>query len=119
MYEKSDAQDAKDNCIACIIRILDQFGLKFPEQEYEAMFGRVMSVIPFDADPTENETVIKFIMNQNNMKPARLEPHMEKITLTALKILIDSRLVKECSDDFKVITAKFIKNVIMQEERDQ
>jgi hypothetical protein len=56
------------------------------------MLNRVMSVVPFDADPTENETVIKFCMNVNNLNSGRLEPHMEKITLTALKILVDSRL---------------------------
>lgn len=95
MHTQSDAQDAKDNCIACIIRILDQFSTKFPEATYADMFTRVMSVIPFEADPTENETVIKFCMNQNNMKPEKLEPHMEKITLTALKILIDTRLKDE------------------------
>lgn len=41
---------------------------------------------------------------------------MEKITLTCLKILVDSRLVKETSDDFRILTVKFIKNVVMQEE---
>jgi len=41
---------------------------------------------------------------------------MEKITLTCLKVLVDSRLVKDCNDDFRILTVKFIKNVIMQEE---
>jgi len=45
-----------------------------------------------------------------------IEPFMEKITMTALKILIDSRLDKDIDDNFKIITVKFIKNVIMQEE---
>jgi hypothetical protein len=80
------------------------------------MFNRVMSVIPFESDPTENETVIKFCMNQNNLTPGRLEPHMEKIILTCLKILVDSRLVNDTSDDFRILTVKFIKNVVMQEE---
>lgn len=38
---------------------------------------------------------------------------MEKITLTALKILIDSRIAKDGDEGFKCLTAKFIKNVIM------
>jgi len=63
MHGLCDAQDAKDNCIACIIRILDQFGSEFPENVYNDMYNRVMSQIPFEADPTENETVIKFCMN--------------------------------------------------------
>ena len=41
---------------------------------------------------------------------------MEKITLTCLKILVDSRLVKDCSEEFKILTVKFMKNVICQEE---
>ena len=40
---------------------------------------------------------------------------MEKITLTCLKQLTDTRLAKE-DEAFKVITAKFIKNVIMTSE---
>lgn len=75
-----------------------------------------MSVVPFEADPTENETVIKFCMNTNNLQGGRLEPHMERITLTALKILVDSRLVKEIDEGFKLLTVKFIKNVIMVDE---
>ncbi len=71
-----------------------------------------MSAIPFEGDPTENETVIKFCMNVNNLTTGRLEPYMEKITLTCLKQLTDTRLAKE-DEAFKVITAKFIKNVIM------
>lgn len=74
-----------------------------------------MSVIPFDADPTENETVIKFCMNANNLQSGKLSPHMEKITLTCLKILVDSRLVKDCSEEFKTLTVKFMKNVICQD----
>lgn len=78
--------------MACLIRILDNYASEFPENVYNDMLNRVMSVVPFDADPTENETVIKFCMNVNNLNSGRLEPHMEKITLTALKILVDSRL---------------------------
>ena len=74
-----------------------------------------MSVVPFDADPTENETVIKFCMNVQNLNSGRLQPHMERIILTALKILVDSRLAKE-DRAFKVLTGKFIMNVIMQED---
>ena len=113
MHTKSDAQDAKDNCVATLIRILDHYPTEFPAQEYNDMFNKVMSVVPFDADPTENETVIKFCMNANNLSGGRLEPHMEKVTLTALKILVDSRLVKDIDESFKLLTVKFIKNVIM------
>lgn len=74
-----------------------------------------MSAIPFEGDPTENETVIKFCMNVNNLTTGRLEPHMERITLTCLKQLTDTRLAKE-DEAFKVITAKFIKNVIITSE---
>ena len=38
---------------------------------------------------------------------------MDKISLTCLKILTDSRCKQDIEDNFKVLTAKFIKNVIM------
>lgn len=31
-----------------------------------------MVLVPFDADPTENETIIKFCMNNNNLGKGRL-----------------------------------------------
>jgi hypothetical protein len=31
MHKLSDAQDAKDNCVATLIRILDQYAKEFPE----------------------------------------------------------------------------------------
>jgi len=104
--------------VATLVRILDIFASELPEQTYSDLFNKVMSVVPFDADPTENETVIKFCMNVNNLGNGRLDPHMERITLTALKILVDSRLVKDTDEGFKILTAKFIKNVIMQNEVD-
>ena len=78
-----------------------------------------MSVIPFDADPTENETVIKFCMNANNLMKGRLSTHMERITLTALKILVDPRLKEDIDNSFKMLTARFIKNVVMDNEVDK
>ena len=78
-----------------------------------------MSVVPFDADPTENETVIKFCMNVNNLHAGRLGPHMERVTLTALKILVDSRLKDDVSHSFRQLTAKFIKHVIMEDPASQ
>ena len=78
-----------------------------------------MSVVPFDVDPTENETVIKFCMNVNNLHAGRLGPHMERVTLTALKILVDSRLKDDVSDSFRQLTAKFIKHVIMEDPASQ
>lgn len=80
------------------------------------MFNKVMSVVPFEADPTENETVIKFCMNANNLAGGRLEPHMERVTLTALKILVDTRLKEDIDEGFKLLTVKFIKNVILVDE---
>lgn len=67
MHQNSEAQDAKDNCVACLIRILDHHSAELAENVYAELFNKVMSVVPFDADPTENETVIKFCMNQSNL----------------------------------------------------
>ncbi len=71
--------------MATLVRILEQYQASIPEAEYHVLFSQVMSAIPFEGDPTENETVIKFCMNVNNLTTGRLEPHMEKITLTCLK----------------------------------
>ena len=38
---------------------------------------------------------------------------MDRITLTCLKLLTDSRCKRDLDENFKVLTAKFIKNVIM------
>lgn len=78
-----------------------------------------MSALPFDSDVAENETALKFAMNVNNLYSGRLEVHMEKLSLTCLKILTDTRVIKDIDEPFKVLTAKFIKNVIMQREEDQ
>ena len=43
---------------------------------------------------------------------------MEKVTLTCLKLLTDARCRRDIDESFKVITAKFIKNVIMNCGRD-
>jgi len=43
---------------------------------------------------------------------------MDKITLTCLKLLTDSRCKQDLDENFKVLTAKFIKNVVMNCGRD-
>jgi hypothetical protein len=78
-----------------------------------------MSALPFDSDVAENETALKFAMNVNNLYSGRLDAHMEKLSLTCLKILTDTRVIKDIDEPFKVLTVKFIKNVIMQKEVDQ
>ena len=72
-----------------------------------------MSAIPFEGDPSENQTVLKFIMNVNATQPGKVLPYMDKITLVCLKLLTDSRCKRDLDESFKVLTAKFIKNVIM------
>lgn len=72
-----------------------------------------MSAIPFEGDPSENQTVLKFIMNMNATQPDKVLPYMDKITLVCLKLLTDSRCKRDLDENFKVLTAKFIKNVIM------
>lgn len=51
-------------------------------------------------------------MNVNNLKSGCLDPYMDKLALTCLKALTDSRM-RETPEDFKKLTARFIKNVIM------
>ena len=62
--------------------------------------------------------MLKFVMNVNAKQPDRVLPFMEKITLTCLKLLTDARCKRDLDESFKVLTAKFIKNVIMNCGRD-
>jgi len=57
--------------------------------------------------------MLKFIMNVNASQPDRVLPYMDQITLLCLKLLTDSRCHRDLDESFKVLTAKFIKNVIM------
>ena len=65
MHTASEEGDAKDNCVACIVRILERYNDKLPPAEYDTMFGQIMSSIPLQGDPGENQTILKFIMNVN------------------------------------------------------
>ena len=38
MHQASLEEDAKDNCIACIVRILERYHDKMPQDEYNTMF---------------------------------------------------------------------------------
>lgn len=38
MYEAVAEQDAKDNCVACLVRILERYHDKLPENEYNVLF---------------------------------------------------------------------------------
>lgn len=66
MHTATAEDDAKENCVATIIRIIDIYGKLFPELEYNILFDQVMAALPFRADPGENETALKFIMNVLN-----------------------------------------------------
>ena len=68
-----------------------------------------MGSMPLQGDPSENQTMLKFVMNVNAKQPDRVLPYMEKITLTCLKLLTDARCKRDLDESFKVLTAKFIK----------
>lgn len=57
--------------------------------------------------------MLKFIMNINATQSEKILPHMDRVTLLCLKLLTDSRCRRDLDESFKVLTAKFIKNVIM------
>jgi len=64
MHTASDEDDAKDNCIATITRILERHSDSFSEQERNTYFAQIMSAIPLRGDVGENETIMKFVMNK-------------------------------------------------------
>jgi hypothetical protein len=112
MYAATKEDDAKDNCIACLVRILERYRQSLPPDQYNILFEQIMSAVPLNGDPNENETVLKFIMNVNATEPDSVKPHMERITMMCLKLLTDPRC-DGVDDVFKVITATFIKHVVM------
>jgi hypothetical protein len=115
MHTATAEDDAKENCVATIIRIIDIFGSHFSEADYNTLFDQVMQALPFRADSGENETALKFIMNLlNTERRAKAEEHMGKVSLICLKILTDHSDLCDIDDAFKVLTARFIKNVIME-----
>ena len=84
----------------------------------EEIFTQIMNAIPLEGDPSENQTMLKFIMNVNATQPDKVLPYMDRITMLCLKLLTDSRCHRDLDESFKVLTAKFIKNVIMNCGRD-
>lgn len=38
MHSRTEADDAKDNCLAAIVRILEKFHDKMPQAEYELLY---------------------------------------------------------------------------------
>lgn len=113
MHLASEEDDAKDNCLAAFVRILERYHDQIPAGEYEELFQQIMQSLPLSGDPSENQTMLKFIMNINATQPDKVLPYMDRITLVCIKLLIDSRCRFDIDEPFKVLTAKFIKNVIM------
>jgi hypothetical protein len=111
MYAASEEQDAKDNCMMCMLKILDRFPNQFPQQEGQELFVKVMSSIPLTGDSSENETVVKFAGNLvAKGKQAEIMPYLDNLTATCLKIIND----KNCNGPkTKVRAASFIKNIVM------
>ena len=72
-----------------------------------------MSAVPLQGDPGENQTILKFIMSINASSPDKVRPYMSQITVVCLMLLTDSRCNNEVDEAFKMLTASFIKNVIM------
>lgn len=74
-----------------------------------------MSKIPLVGDPGENATILKFVINTQTQSPDKVKPYMDKIILMCLKILTDSESRSLIEEPDKILTAKFIKNVICAE----
>ena len=54
MHTASEEQDAKDNCTAAIVRILERYHDKMPQEEYNTLFAQIMGALPLNGDPSEN-----------------------------------------------------------------
>lgn len=109
MYAASEEQDAKDNIVSASCRLMQYYAGQCP---LEAMLPFVFSKIPFSGDLNENETILKYAFNLNSIAPEKVQPYMQNVALTCLKVLVDEKC-DEIEESFKVDVARFIKNVII------
>ena len=84
-----------------------------------------MTKIPFNGDVNENETILKFafniysickninhILNHICIEKAKIEPYMDNVIYTCMKVLVDEKC-DEIEDSFKYEVGKFVKNIVM------
>jgi hypothetical protein len=90
------------------------------------MLDFLFTKIPFTGDLNENETVLRFAFNLNSLckpaekslnilfyiEPEKIQPYMQQVTLTCLKVLVDEKC-DEIPQSFKQEVGRFIKNVIV------
>ena len=76
------------------------------------MIPFVFTKIPFTGDLDENETVLRYAFNMNSLVPEKVQPFMQNITLTCLKVLVDEKC-GDIPETFKIEVGKFIKGVII------
>jgi hypothetical protein len=60
MYQASEEQDAKDNVLASMVRIMQNYPTLVP---FDTMLDFVYTKIPLNGDVNENETILKFAFN--------------------------------------------------------
>lgn len=60
MYAASEEQDAKDNIVAALCRIAQNYASQVP---FDQMLDHIFSKVPFTGDLNENQTVLKFAFN--------------------------------------------------------
>lgn len=78
----------------------------------DTMIPFVFTKIPFTGDLDENETILRYAFNMNSLAPEKVQPYMQNIALTCLKVLVDEKC-DEIPEPFKIEVGKFIKGVIM------
>jgi hypothetical protein len=90
MWQNSEEDDAKDNCMTGLLKVLQHYPDSFTVQEKQELLGKVLSSIPLVGDTSENPTVLKFVFDlfQKDQKELVM-PYMDKITLTCLKVMTD------------------------------
>lgn len=76
--------------MASVVRIVERYKEAMPAEEFNQLFEQVMSAIPLTGDLSENETMLKFVINVNTSEPGRVAAHMDKVALLCCKIIADS-----------------------------
>ena len=63
MWKNSDEEDAKDNCMAGLLKVLQKYPGGFSEAQANELVSKVLSSIPLKGDTSENPTVLKFVFD--------------------------------------------------------
>lgn len=80
MFQASDADDAKDNCMITMLKMIDRFPQDVDPTQAQQIFDQVLGSLPLQGDTEENRTVLMYVFNLNaHGKIDSVGPYMDKV----------------------------------------